>query len=188
MKKLFSVLLLALTLVGAPAMAQQSATNWTYAEVTYSASDVEDRSFDSYSVGGSLALGEHLFVQGAYTNGLDTDLEAGAASVSAGLRDALTSKTDLYGKVTGSVLVSDRKSQEKYEYTAEAGLRSQVTDTLELRGGVIAGNLRDQSWDSITWLGTAGAELALTKNLRLGADVRGKDGWLEGQLGLRLYF
>lgn len=186
MKKFIAIAIAAALSLGTVATA--SAADWSYLEGAYTVADVNNRSGDGYLVGGSAALGQNAFVQAQYTNGADSDFNAGVAAISVGLHGNVTENSDLYGKFTASSVVNDRANYEKYGYTAEAGIRSQVADRLELRGGVIAGNLRDRRFEDVAWMATAGAEYALTETLRVGVDVRGKDDVLEGQVGLRVYF
>jgi len=63
-----------------------------------------------------------------------------------------------------------------------------LAQDLEIRGGVVANNLREGRFDSIQYLATVGAEVAVDKNLRLGIDVKGKDNVLFVQAGARWYF
>lgn len=187
MKKVFAIAVAAALFASAGSVSAQS-VNWNYVGAGYVASDVENRSFDSWYGEGSAALGNVGFIQGRYTKGMDADFPSGVAAVSLGLRTALDERTDLYGKVTAATVVADRGDFDKYAYSAEAGVRAQVWDRVELRGGVGATELRDARFDSLRWYGTVGAEYALTPSLRLGADVRGKSRDLEGQIGLRAYF
>lgn len=187
MRKIKAILMslcLAMSLLAGSAVAG----DWNYVEGAYIATDAKSLKGDAWAVNASKTLGDHLFVQGGFRNGMDADLSASTASVGLGLKTSLDADTDLYAKVTADVAVENVQTLDKYGYTAEAGARLQLTDKLELRGGVIAANLRDAQLDSVQWLGTAGAEWALTDSVRLGLDVRGKEDVLEGQVGIRLYF
>ena len=179
MKKLLSVVMLALALVASPAMA----SDWSFVEVGYSAQDLNNRSSDVANLLASVEVGEHVFFQGGYTKGLDTDLDLGVVTGAVGLHNGL-----FYGKVIGSVVVANRADFDKYAFSAEAGLRGQLTDKVELRGGVIADGLRQQKFDDVSWLATVGAEYAFSDAFRVGVDVRGKDSFAEGKLSARLYW
>ena len=183
MKKIIAVMLAA-ALVTAPV----AAADWNYVGGGYAAADVKTASADALFGEASVSLGQNMFVQGKFLKGMDRDFDTSVVSVSGGLRTALDDRTDLYGKVTASTVVENRYAFENYAYEAEGGIRAQVTDRIELRGGVVAANLRAATLDSVQWLGTAGAEFALTPSIRLAADVRGKEGVLEGAAGVRVYF
>jgi len=186
MKKFFAVLITAVVLAFSAGAA--TAADWDYVKGGVTANDVRDVSFNAYTVGASKSLGDKFFVQGNYTNATDSDFSAGTVDLAFGVHASLLPRSDVYGKVTASVLVDDIRGLDKYAYEAEAGIRTQVLKNLELRGGVVAANLRDANLDKVEWLGTVGAELKLNDNLRLGVDVKGKNEVLIGELGLRYYF
>lgn len=186
MKKFFAVLITAVALVFSAGAA--TAADWDYVKGGVIANDVRDVSFNAYTVGGSKAIGDNFFVQGNYTNATDSDFSAGAVDLGFGVHAKLLPRSDVYGKVTASVLVNDIRGLDKYAYEAEAGLRTQLFKNVEVRGGVIAANLREADLDQLVWLGTAGAEFKFNDNLRLGVDVKGKEDVLIGELGLRYYF
>lgn len=181
MTKFLTAILVVLTLAGVPSMAQ--AADWSYVEVAYSAQDLNNRSSDLASLNGSFEVGEHVFFQGGYAKGLDADLEAGVVSAAVGLHDG-----PLYGKVIVSAVVANREDFDKYAFSAEVGARTNITENLELRGGVIADGLRQQKFDDVTWLGTVGLEYAFTDAFRVGVDVKGKSDYAEGRIGARWYF
>lgn len=185
MKKFFAVLITAVALAFSAGAA--TAADWDYVKAGVIANDVRDVSFNSYTVGGSKSIGDLFFVQGNYTNANDADVSAAALDLSVGVRANLLPRSDVYGKVTGSVLIEDVGALDQYSWEAEAGIRTQILKNVELRGGVIAADMRDTE-NGVVWLGTAGAEFALNDALRLGVDVRGKEDVLIGQLGLRWYF
>lgn len=184
MKKTMMFVFAALLAVGLTACQPASAADYTYVGASYNTVDVRDASFDSYTVSGSVAVGDNLFLRAGYTNAEDADLSLGTAKVGVGYRDALTKNIDLYGVASAIVAVDDRADFNKYTYEAEAGVRAMLTDRLEVRGGVIATDLSR----SVEYFGTAGAEFAVTKNIRVGADLVGKEDVLGGQVGVRLYF
>lgn len=194
MKKFGAIVLAAIVAVGALACKPADAADWTYVAGGYSYADakssVTNRDVSADAVFGevSVALTDWAFVQGRFDKGMDQDFDTSVVGVSFGLNRALDEKADVYGKVTATSTVENRFAYEKYAYEAEAGIRAQVTDRVELRGGVIATELRQASLSELRYLGTAGVEFALTPNIRLGADVRGKSDLLEGQVGVRLYF
>jgi hypothetical protein len=183
MKKMIFVLFAAVLALSACSPAAKAA-DYTYVSGSYTTVDVRDYSFDGYGLEGSLSLGDHLFVEAGYTNSDDSDFGAGVAKVGVGFRDAVTENTDLYGVGSALIKVDNRADFDKYTYEVEVGLRTQLFDRVEVRGGVIATDVTRSS----EFLGTAGAEFAVTKNIRIAADLVGKKDVLGGQLGVRLYF
>ena len=188
MKKIFTVMLASAIALGAVACQPAAAADWNYVGGGYATSDVKSANADAIFGEGSLAVGKYGFVQGSLLKGMDADFDTSVVSVSGGLHKQLDERTDLYAKVTASTPLENRYLYESFAYEAEGGVRAQVTDRIELRGGVVAANLRDAELSSVQWLGTAGAEFALTPALRVGADVRGKEDVLEGRVALRFYF
>lgn len=192
MKKFVAVVALGLAALGFAGSA--SAVDWTYVGGGYSYANVEtsysnrDVSADAFFGEASVALTDWAFVQGKFVKGADQDFDTSVAAVSVGLNKSLDERTDLYGKVTASAALENRYAYENYAYEAEAGIRAQVTERVELRGGVVATEIRQASLSELRYLGTAGVEFALTPSLRLGFDVRAKDSVLEGLAGVRLYF
>lgn len=185
MKKIVLALALSMGFAGTAA-----AADYSYLGASYSASDIENRSSDRYTVEGSLELGPALYVQAGYTNGMDRDFDMGVARVGVGLHTSLTEggRVDLYGQVSALAVVADREDRRKFNYEAEVGLRNQLTDNFEIRGGVIASNLVDRRFEDVKYFGTVGAEFALTENWKLGLDYLGSSDYNEATLGLRVYF
>lgn len=185
MKKILFSIALAFGMIGTAA-----AADYSYIGASYSASDIENRSSDRYTVEGSLEVGPALYVMAGYTNGMDRDFDAGVARVGVGLHTELTEggRVDLYGQLSALAVVADRQDQRKYNYEAEVGLRNQLTENLELRGGIVASNLVDRRFEDVKYFGTVGAEFALTENWKLGLDYLGSSDYNEATLGLRVYF
>jgi hypothetical protein len=130
-----------------------------------------------------------LLVQGGYRNGFDSDLKAGQASLALGAHTLLGAKTDGYVLARATALVDDARDADKWGYEAEAGVRHLLTEKLEVRGAVVATELRSiSSVKDVRYFGKVGAEYAITEQFRVGADVLAKDGATEGQVGFRVYF
>ena len=184
MKSLLNVALIGLALV----MGSASAADYNYVQAGYSASDFTNRSADSWSVAASKELGSKLFILGDYTKGIDSDLEQGTVGVGVGLHTPISTNADIYGQVEATTVVVNRNDRTKYDYIAESGIRWQVSPSWELRGGVLASNIRSQSLDEVNWRAFGGAEYALTKFVKVGAMAIGKSGDLEGKATVRLYF
>ena len=185
MKKFLVLIALGLAFIGAPAMA----ADYDYVGAAYTATDLQDRSGDGFTVDASKSIGSHLFVQGGYRNGFNSDLKAGTASLALGAHTLLGAKTDGYVLARATAVVDDRFDTDKFGYEAEAGVRHLLTERLELRGGVLATELRSiSSVKDVRYFGKVGAEYAITKQFRVGADVLAKDGVTEAAVGVRVYF
>ena len=185
MKKFLVLIALAFAFAAPAAMA----SDWDYVGAQYTATDLQDRSGDGFKVEASKAIGSHLFVQGGYRNGFDSDLKAGQASLALGAHTLLGAKTDGYVLARATALVDDARDADKWGYEAEAGVRHLLTEKLEVRGAVVATELRSiSSVKDVRYFGKVGAEYAITEQFRVGADVLAKNGVTEGQVGFRVYF
>lgn len=185
MKNIFRAILLAASMIG---MTVANAADFNYVEASYAAQDVQNRSADSWGVAFSKEVGSKLYVLGSYEKGIDSDLRQGVAAVGVGFHTPVATAADIYAQVEATTVVADRKDSEKYGYRAESGIRWQVSDSWELRGGVLASNLREAKLDAVEWRAYAGVEYALTKYVRLSATAEGKHDELEGKAAVRLYF
>lgn len=185
MKNIFRAILLAASMIG---MTVANAADFNYVEASYAAQDVQNRSADSWGVAFSKEVGSKLYVLGSYEKGIDSDLRQGVAAVGVGFHTPVATAADIYAQVEATTVVADRKDVEKYGYRAESGIRWQVADSWEMRGGVLASNLREAKLDAVEWRAYAGVEYALTKYVRLSATAEGKHDELEGKAAVRLYF
>ena len=186
MKNIFRAILLAASMIGSVSAA--NAADFNYIQGSYAAQDVENRASDSWGVEVSKEVGSKLYVLGSYEKGIDSDLRQGVASVGVGFHTPVATAADIYAQVEATTIVADRKDVEKYGYRAESGIRWQVADSWEMRGGVLASNLREAKLDAVEWRAYAGVEYALTKYVRLSATAEGKHDELEGKAAVRLYF
>lgn len=186
MKKFLSAIVVAVAMLGSVSAA--NAADFNYIQGSYAAQDVENRASDSWGVEVSKEVGSKLYVLGSYEKGIDSDLRQGVAAVGAGFRTAVAQRADFYVQGEATTIVADRKDVEKYGYRAESGIRWQVADSWEMRGGVLASNLREAKLDAVEWRAYAGVEYALTKYVRLSATAEGKHDELEGKAAVRLYF
>jgi hypothetical protein len=184
MNRLLNVALIGMALV----MGSAQAADFNYVQAGYAVTDSANRSSDSWSVAASKELGSKLYVVGNYTKGMDADLEAGVVGAGVGLHTPISTNAEIYGQVEATTVVANRNDRAKYDYRAETGVRLQLTPSLELRGGALAGNIRAQSMDEVQWRGFVGAEYALTKYVKVGATAIGKSGNMEGLATVRLYY
>lgn len=140
--------------------------NWDSAGFSYISSDLDGDVFDGFGVSLSKGLGEHILISTSYatqTTQLDIyDVEINAGfdtwDIGLGYRYGLTDSTDLYGKVNYEYEEADINVvgfSEKFSedgYTVQAGVRSMVTDKLELNGDVAFEDF-DGSTDTIFTVG-----------------------------------
>ena len=188
MKKFFSAVVLSVGLLFAAGTV--SAADYDYAGLTYSATDYDNRSGDRGALEVSKSLTDTFYVVGGYSTGFDRDFGAGVVSVGVGAHNTITDagNLDLYGQVTGLVVVNDRADYSKYNYEFEVGLRHQLTDKFEVRTAAIATNLRDRRFEDVKYFGAVTAEYALTDAWRLSVGYVGSRGYNEGNVGVRWYF
>lgn len=188
MKKfVFAAVLAALALT---ACKPAAAADFSYVGAQYTTTDARAFSSGGYKVEGSLELTDKVFVQGAFRDGFDRDMSDGRVQLGVGLHDTITKsgKVDLYGILTTTVVVDDRKDSDKYGFDAEVGLKTQLAPKWELTTAVVADNLRSLDFVDLRYFGKVGVEYRVTESVALGAGVLAKDGFTEGQLGARWYF
>jgi hypothetical protein len=146
MKKL--ILGLAAMALSATAMAGPS---WTYAELNYVVGDSKEDStgeteLSGYNIQGSLAFFD-LFHASAKYGTLDTgDLGDGylgnglgdidTAGIRVGIHPAVTDSTDLYLEIGYTTSDFDDADMEPSEIDLAVGLRSMLSDKVEVRGGL----------------------------------------------------
>lgn len=162
------------------------ASDYTYVEATYTATDWNDTSGATYGINGSLAVTDHIFVTAGYSNGLDADFDVGIAYAGVGFQTPVASATNVYVKAEATSVTSSWRDSDRWAWRGEVGLRHDLTERFEVRGGVTAEDIRVR--DNIAYTGFVGAEYRLTEYLAVNAQVRGKDDFTAGTVGLRLYF
>ena len=139
-----TLLALALGVVSINAFA--AAPSWDYVQAGYVSTDFDDADIDfkpsGFSLSGAKLLGENVFVTGTYSQqsddifGVDIDLDM--ASLGLGYRYGLTQNTDFFGVVSyENIEISGAgESEDDNGYGLTAGVRSIVTDSVELRGAI----------------------------------------------------
>lgn len=185
MKKYLSVVMVGLALAFGSVAAH--AADFNYLEGGYTYQSIDDLSSASWNVEGAKTVGDNLFVVGSFTNGINADYQAGTVGLGLGLRTPVADTADIYGQIEATTIVSNRKDDSKYGARAEAGVRWNVSDSWELRGGLRVLDLRNEN-ASTEFRGFAGAEYALTKYVKVGVEASGKSGVATGQATVRLYF
>jgi hypothetical protein len=174
MKKQLITLTIA-TLFSTASFAQASPT-WNLIEGGYGTADIDDLdelSPNGFVVLGSALVGENVFVQGSYSilsdefSGVDIDVDQ--ASVGLGYRYGLTETTDAYASVSYEYVelsASGIASEDDNGYGLTVGLRSRITEQLELNGSIGYVDIADESE---TALGVS-AHYYFTQNVALGVS------------------
>lgn len=153
------------------------APTWNLIEASYGQADIDgldELSPSGFAIGGSSLLGENVFIRGSYSlltddiSGVDIDLDQ--ASVGLGYRYGLTETTDVYTSLSYQyVELSARgfgasESLDDNGYGLTVGLRSRITEQLELDGAIAYVDIGDESE---TGLGVSG-HYYFNQNVALG--------------------
>jgi opacity protein-like surface antigen len=150
---------------------------WNLIEAGYGQADIDgldELSPSGFAIGGSSLLGENVFIQGSYSllsddiSGVDIDLDQ--ASVGLGYRYGLTETTDVYASASYEYIelsasgFGASESLDDSGYGLTVGLRSRITEQLELNGAIGYVDIGDESE---TALGVSG-HYYFTQNVALG--------------------
>lgn len=137
----------------------EEAVRWDKASLSYLSADIDGNRFTGYGASGSKLIGESFFIAGSYSAvsddigiaGSKADLDVNTFSIGLGYRYAISNSTDFFGvvayhdkevKAPGQVFSVD----ESYSgYGLQAGVRSLVTDNIELSGSLNYVNLDVES-------------------------------------------
>jgi hypothetical protein len=147
MKKL--VLASALLLSISSAQAAES-VRWDSASISYQSVDVTGTKLTGFGVSGTKLLGEDFFITGSYssvsdeldTYGSKVDLDYSRLSAGVGYRHAIYNNTDVFGIVSYQDWELDTSSRYESQgasdngYGLQVGIRSLVTENIELSGAV----------------------------------------------------
>jgi len=194
-RKLSALTLLALA---APAMAGD--LSYTYVQGGYQRIDIDDDFIgsidgDGFGLGFSFEVGENFFIAGSYgTAELDTDAFFGLTvdydqtDIGLGYHGAVSDKTDFYGIlswVKAEASISGFASEDDDGYGLTVGLRSMVTDKVELEGHIGYVDLGDSGDGTAVGVG---ALYAFTPNFAAGATVDFDEDVTTYGIGARVYF
>ena len=192
--------LLALTLLALAAPAMAGDLSYTFVQGGYQRIDFDDDFIgsvdgDGFGLGFSFEVGENFFIAGSYgTAELDTDdilgrtVDYDRTDVGLGCRGAVADKTDFFGIVSwvkAEASTSGFGSQDDDGYGLTVGLRSMVTDKVELEGHLGYVDLGD-SGDG-TSVGV-GALYEFTPTFAVGFDVDFDEDVTTYGIGGRIYF
>lgn len=179
--------LLALT---APALAEGPSYN--YFEGAYQRVDIDDNFIDvdgdGFSIGGSIELAENWHFFGGYgSTDFDFGIDLDELSIGGGFHTDLTPTLDFVANLAYVRLDASANgfSLDDDGIGAEIGLRSMLSDSLELAGFIQYIDLGD-SGDETSLRGEAW--YSFTENFAVGLNVGAGDDVLRYGIGARFYF
>lgn len=176
--------LIAIALIGTSTSVLAESPNWDKIQASYIETDIEtpidnDITMDGYAVSGSLSLNESMFILANFDSVGDEsdfgDVDLDSTNAGLGFNHGLTESTDIFATVTyeklqltGSVDDLGSESFDESGYGAGVGIRSMVTDFLEL--SVKADYLDIDDENAMRY--DASAFFHLTENLSLGVGYK----------------
>ena len=185
------VLVGVLVLSGAGAMADE--LSYSYVQASYQEVDIDvgggsDADGDGYSFGGSVAIADQWYVFAEYAS-LDFQfgIDLSEVAVGGGWHTGVAENTDFFaslGYVTADAEFATFDADDS-GIGASVGLRSMVTDRLELTGSVSHVDL-DAAGDGTAINGAAW--YTVSGNIAVGLGVSFDDDVTSYGLGVRLYF
>lgn len=189
---LFSALVAFSTLYGAGAVAADTRPSYDNVTLSYQTTDLNFDKTDGAALAFSKTLGDVLFVQGSVSRANNTRTDLDTYRVGVGAKFDFANNASLYALGYGlkaNVDYSNLGSSLEFDswgYGAEGGVRAQVFERLELRGGVATERLTASSnWDTF---GLVGATVNVTDSLAVVADARIREDRNQVNLGLQYQF
>jgi len=171
-----------------------SAPSFDYVQAVAENADIKDANGWGTEVSVSKTLGETFFVAGGWERANLDVADRDQIRVGLGARFALAPNTTLYGEAFGLHEnvdfnhYQDLKDVNKWGYGFEAGLRTNLTDAVELRGAVLTERETRLDTEWVTY-GVVGGQINLSQNLAAVVDVKFHDSNdVIYQGGLRLSF
>ncbi len=189
MRRIF--LILAAATLAAPAMAD--GLSYNYLEGGYQRIDLDDDVFDidgdGFGIGGSFELGRNAFMFASYgTADFDFGIDLDELSAGVGYHVPVGTNTDFVASIAYVRAEADASgfgSVDDSGIGASIGLRSMVTDTVEVFGNINYVDL-DDSGDETSF--TGGAWFNVTDTFALGVSAGFGDDTTTYGAGARLYF
>ena len=186
-----NVVVLLVVFLAAPAIADGPSYNFVqagYQSVNLDLGGGFDVDGDGYGLGGSFEIGESLFVFASYgTTNFDYDVDLKELHAGLGYHAALTDNTDFFGTlayVAAEVEATGFGSVDDNGYGATIGVRSNVTDLIELFGEISYADLGDGGDTAIG----AGVWFNLGDSFALGLAAGAADDVTTYGANARIYF
>ena len=155
------VVLVSALLLSIGSIQAAESVRWDSASLSYQSVDIEGK-LTGFGVSGTKLIGEDFFIAGSYSSvsddadffGSKVELDFNTLSVGLGYRHAISNKTDLFGIVSYQDMESkfswqgeqgESFSESENGYGLEAGIRSLVTENIELSGSLTYVDIIDGS-------------------------------------------
>ena len=178
--------------LAAPALAETPSFNFVqagYVEVDLDLGDGFDVDGDGFGLGGSFEIGDNLFGFASYQDAsFDFGVDFSTLEVGLGYHTGITDNTSFFfriGYADAEVSAPGFGSEDESGYAAGIGVRSNVSDLIELALEVAYVDLGDGADDTAVG---GGILFNITDNFALGASISAGDDVTSYGAGLRLYF
>lgn len=192
---MFKKLLLGTALVFAMSPAFAGDLSYNFIEIGYQEAELDDDlagfSFDGdgFGIGGSFEVGESWFIGVGYsTIGFDFGIDLDQISVGGGYHAGMSDRTDFFATLSYlsvEVSASGFGSVDEDGYGVAVGVRSMLTDNVELNGSLGYSDLGDGA-DGTAF--NVGALYSFTESFAVGFDIGIEEDVTLYSLGGRFYF
>jgi opacity protein-like surface antigen len=192
---MFKKLLLGTALVFAMSPAFAGDLSYNFIELGYQKADLDDDlagfsvDGDGFGIGGSFEVGESWFIGVGYsTIGFDFGIDLDQISVGGGYHAGLSDRTDFFATLSYlsvEVSASGFGSIDEDGYGVAIGVRSMLTDNVELNGSLGYSDLGDGA-DGTAF--NVGALYSFTESFAVGFDIGIEEDFTLYGIGGRFYF
>jgi len=192
---MFKKLLLGTALVFAMSPAFAGDLSYNFIELGYQKADLDDDlagfsvDGDGFGIGGSFEVGESWFIGVGYsTIGFDFGIDLDQISVGGGYHAGLSDRTDFFATLSYlsvEVSASGFGSIDEDGYGVAIGVRSMLTDNVELNGSIGYSDLGDGA-DGTAF--NVGALYSFTESFAVGFDIGIEEDFTLYGIGGRFYF
>ena len=192
---MFKKLLLGTALVFAMSPAFAGDLSYNFIELGYQKAELDDDlagfsvDGDGFGIGGSFEVGESWFIGVGYsTIGFDFGIDLDQISVGGGYHAGLSDRTDFFATLSYlsvEVSASGLGSVDEDGYGVAIGVRSMLTDNVELNGSLGYSDLGDGA-DGTAF--NVGALYSFTESFAVGLDIGFEEDVTLYSLGGRFYF
>ncbi|MDX2411405.1 MAG: outer membrane beta-barrel protein [Woeseiaceae bacterium] len=181
-------------LILSSAVAMADGLNYNYIQAAYQEVDIDlgggfDVDGDGFGIGGSAAINDDWFIFAGYsTFDFESVVDLSSLTIGGGYRAAASDKTDWFatlGYAQAEVDVQGFSSEDDGGYAVSVGLRSMVSENVELYGSLGYADLGGGADGTSI---AAGFWYSLSGNVALGLGVDFDDDVTAYGVGFRLYF